>query len=86
MMSAQISAYISDQTKERFEAYSSDHGIKKGFLIENALEHYLNALEAIPAQFIDSHKLIATDSSFEDALHSESNEPTAALKKLMTDG
>ena len=86
MMSAQISAYISDQTKDRFEAYSSEHGVKKGFLIENALEHYLNALEAIPTQFIDSHKLIVTDNSFEDVLQSESNEPTAALKKLMKNG
>ncbi len=85
-MSAQISAYISDQTKDRFEAYSSEHGVKKGFLIENALEHYLNALETIPTQFIDSHKLIVTDSSFEDALNSELNEPTAALKKLMKNG
>ena len=85
-MSAQISAYISDQTKDRFEAYSAAHGVKKGFLIENALEHYLNALETIPTQFIDSHKIILTDDSFGAALRSEANEATDALKKLMIDG
>ena len=85
-MSAQISAYISDQTKERFEAYSSEHGVKKGFLIENALEHYLNALEAIPTQFIDRQKLILSDASFDAALQAQEHQPTEALKKLMQDG
>ena len=85
-MSAQISAYISDQTKERFESYSLEHGVKKGFLVENALEHYLNALESIPTQFIDRQKLILTDASFDAALKAEAHEPTEALKKLMQDG
>ena len=78
-MSAQVSAYISDQTKDRFEAYSAEHGVKKGFLIENALE-------TIPTQFIDRQKLILTDASFETALMAEENEPKVVLKKLMQDG
>ena len=36
-MAVQISAYVSDATKEELEAYSSMYGIKKGYLIEKAL-------------------------------------------------
>ena len=48
-MSVQISAYIEDDIKQKMEAYSSAHGLKKGFLIQNALDYYLNALHEIPS-------------------------------------
>ena len=73
-------------TKNSFEAYSSEYGVKKGFLIENALEHYLNALETIPTQFIDRQKLVLSDASFDAALQAQEQQPTEALKKLMQDG
>ncbi len=84
-MSVQISAYISDATKERFEAYSIAHGLKKAFLIENALDLYLNALEEIPAQFIDQQKIVVSDESFKQIQKLQNNEPTEALKTLMQD-
>lgn len=82
-MSAQISAYISDETKNKFEAYSVTHGIKKAFLIETALDLYLRALEEIPGQFIDRQKIVLTDKTFEQVQQSEQNKPTETLKKLM---
>lgn len=82
-MSAQISAYISDETKARFESYSVEHGVKKGYLIERALEYYLSALEAIPAQFFDEKKIEVTAASFQAALDAADNEPTDTLKTLM---
>ena len=85
-MSAQISAYISDETKNKFEAYSAEHGIKKAFLIETALDLYLRALEEIPGQFIDRQKIVITNETFEKIQQSEQNEPTEALKKLMKHG
>lgn len=83
-MSAQISAYISDETKHRFEVYSEEHGVKKGFLIENALMYYLSALEEIPAQFFDPKKIELTNASFLNIMDTEENIPTDALKKLMS--
>lgn len=84
-MSVQISAYISDATKDRFEAYSLAHGIKKAFLIENALELYLSALEEIPAQFIEQQKIIVSNKTFAQIQKSQNCDPTEALKKLMQD-
>jgi hypothetical protein len=51
-MSVQISAYIQDDVKQKLEDYSSSHGMKKGFLIENAIEYYLQALHEIPSNII----------------------------------
>ena len=44
MADTQISAYVSDTTKELVERYVEAHGVKKGRLIEEALLHHLQAL------------------------------------------
>jgi hypothetical protein len=48
----QISAYISDDTSEELEAYVAARGLKKGFVIEQALRHHLRALRELPADVI----------------------------------
>ena len=84
-MSKQISAYISSETQANMEHYSATYGVKKGFLIENALDHYLQALYAIPEEFIVPSKLVLSKESFEKVLEMIENppEPTEALKNLM---
>ncbi len=82
-MGVQISAYISDETKARFEAYSAEHGIKKGYLIERALDYYLEALEEIPAQFFDEKRIEVTSESLTRILEASEAEPTGALGTLM---
>ncbi len=84
-MSVQISAYISDEVKERFERYSAEHGVKKAYLIERALDYYLSALEEIPAQFFDDKRVEVSSASLKKAIESEESEPTAALRTLMSD-
>ncbi|HEX8441676.1 hypothetical protein [Archangium sp.] len=49
MAETQISAYVSDTTKELVERYVEAHGVKKGRLIEEALLHHLQALRELPA-------------------------------------
>ncbi len=44
MSNPQISAHISEETKKRAEAYVNAYGVKKGFFIESALLHHLQAL------------------------------------------
>ena len=44
MADTQISAHVSDTTKELVERYVEAHGVKKGHLIEEALLHHLLAL------------------------------------------
>ena len=84
-MTTQVSTYISNETKMNLENYSATHGIKKGFLIENALNHYLQALEAIPEEFIVPTSIVLSKESFEKVVEMMENppEPTQALIDLM---
>jgi hypothetical protein len=50
--STQISANISDETRELLERYVAAHGVKKSHLIETAVLHHLSALDSIPADLI----------------------------------
>jgi hypothetical protein len=49
MADTQISAYISEATKQEVERYANAHGVKKGHLVEEALLHHLQALRELPA-------------------------------------
>ena len=86
-MSTQISAYISDSTKQLVDAYVSRRGIKKGFLLEEALLHYLQALNTIPEDLIVPARLKLTESSVNqlvDTLESDL-EPNQALKDFINE-
>ncbi len=84
-MSRQISAYISNETQANMEHYSATYGVKKGFLIENALDHYLQALYEIPEEFIIPSKLVLADRTFDLVMDIMENppEPSQALIDLM---
>ena len=50
--STQISASVSKETKKLLDAYTRKRGVKKSFVIEQALRHHLLAAEEIPEEFI----------------------------------
>lgn len=52
MAESQISAFISDATKQKVERYAEAHGVKKGHLVEEALLHHLQALHELPADLV----------------------------------
>jgi hypothetical protein len=81
----QISAEISKETKQRLESYSRAHGIKKQFLIESALLHFLGALDELPANIIVPPRLVITERSGRRvaSLISGKRKPTRALVELM---
>ena len=85
MSATQISAYISDETKSLVEAYSKKSGVKKGFLIENALLHHLQALKEFPLDVIIPAKITITDESMKQLADIINNppSPTEKLKQLM---
>ena len=84
-MRTQISAYISDETKENLERYSEVNSINKDFLIENAINYYIQALESIPSEFIIPTNIVLSKESFEWVMEMNTNppEPTQALIDLM---
>jgi len=80
----QISAVISETTKELLERYARASGIKKGHLIEQALRHHLQALQELPADVVVSPRLVVTRKSGEALLRQISTgKPTQALRDLM---
>jgi len=82
----QISAQISKETRDRLENYSRAHGVKKQFVIENALLHFLRALDELPANVILPARIVVTRRSGRRVatLISGKRKPTRALIELMS--
>ena len=82
----QISAFVSPATREMLERRVRISGVKKGHLVEQALQHYLVALEQLPADVIVHPKLVVTRRSGEAILGKmRTGKPTKALRDLMRD-
>ena len=84
----QISAEISQGTKQLLERYSRAHGVKKQFLIESALLHHIQALEELPASIIIPPRLVVSAASGRKIaeLVSRRQKPTSDLVELMRGG
>jgi len=81
----QISAFVSKTVKARLEKVARARGLKKGFVIERALDHHLQALEEIPDEFIIPPTLVVTADSFDKLFKRLKSPPapTAELRALM---
>lgn len=86
MADTQISAHISEETKELVERYTDAHGVKKGALVEQALLHHLQALRELPADIIVPPRLDLNESSFAEVSNfiSKPRKPTKAMRALMS--
>ena len=87
MADVQISAYVSDDTKERLERFVRAHGVAKGRLVEQALRHHLQALDELPADVrVPAYMVLDAESAtrVRDLLQHPS-EPTEAMRKLFDD-
>jgi hypothetical protein len=83
----QISALISESTRDRLEKHVRATGVKKGHLVEQALLHHLQALEELPADVIVHPRIVVTRESFEAVVEQlETAKPTRALRELLRDG
>lgn len=87
MSSTQISAHISKETKSQLESYVKRHGVKKAFLVEEALLHHLQALREVPEDIVVPTRLVLTEESMKqlaDLLETKKQAPQA-LKALFND-
>jgi hypothetical protein len=83
----QISAQISETTRDLMERHVRQTGVKKGHLVEQALLHHLQALDELPAEYIIHPRIVVSREAGEEMLRQvDSAEPTAALRDLMRDG
>ncbi|MEA3492208.1 MAG: hypothetical protein U9R27_09940 [Campylobacterota bacterium] len=83
-MTTQVSAYISNETKMIFENFSAKSGQKKGFIIEQALLHYINAHQELPEDVIIPPHITVSKEVFEDVIMRD-REPSSALRELMNE-
>jgi hypothetical protein len=85
MSDTQISAHISEETKEQVERYVDAHGMKKGALVEQALLHHLLALRELPSDVIIPPRLELSQGAFEQVtgLIAKPRKPTSGMRSLM---
>jgi hypothetical protein len=81
----QISAIVSQSTKDLIERHTRSTGIKKAYLIEMALLHHLKALDELPADAVIPPRLVLDKTSGEKLLKRIRNprKPTRAMRDLM---
>jgi hypothetical protein len=84
MADTQMSAFISETTKELVERYVAAHGVKKGRLLEEALLHHLRALHELPADIIIPPRIVLSEKSFARVagLVERPRKPTRSLRRL----
>ena len=84
LSATQISANISGETRELLERYVAVHGVKKSHLIETALLHHLNALDAVPADLVIPPAIHVSRKTGDTILDRIENPPppTAAMREL----
>jgi hypothetical protein len=84
---SQISATISEATKERLDRFSESHGLKKNFIVEQALLYFMEARRELPEEALVPARLVVDDASFDRiaALVTSPQAPTQALRELMRD-
>lgn len=83
----QISATISAATRDRLEHYVRARGLKKGFVIEQALLHHLQAVSELPDDVLIPPRLVVGpdvgDRLLERLASNES--PNQAMQALFDD-
>jgi predicted DNA-binding protein len=80
----QISAFISEETKAQVETYVKRRGVKKAYLIEEALQHHLQALRDIPEDIVIPARLVLTKDALSQVADRITGDkrPTEPLKAL----
>jgi uncharacterized protein (DUF1778 family) len=82
---SQISATVSAATKEKLDRFTESHGLKKNFVVEQALLYFMEARRELPDEALVPARLVLEDRAFDqlvDELQAPVR-PTEALRELM---
>ena len=81
----QISAYVSEDTRALLDEAAEARGLKKGHVIEEALLHYLHALQELPSDVIVPARLVLTEGAARQVAEqlARPRAPTPAMVALM---
>jgi uncharacterized protein (DUF1778 family) len=82
---SQISATVSASTREKLDRFTESRGLKKNFVIEQALLYFMEARRDLPDEALIPTRIVLDDDSFDRVVQLIENPrpPTDALRKLM---
>ncbi len=81
---SQISATISAATKEELDRFAENHGLKKNFVVEQALLFFMRARRELPDEAFVPSRIVLEDESFDRiAAMIEKPAPVEKLRELM---
>ena len=82
----QISAWISDSTSAELDRFVEARGMKKAFVIEQALKFHLRALRELPPDVIVPPQLVVDADTAEHLAErmQKPRKPTPAMRALFT--
>lgn len=82
---SQISATVSAATKERLDRFTESHGLKKNYVVEQALLYFMEARQDLPDEALVPVRLVLDASAFDRVLDllECSPAPTAGLREIM---
>ena len=82
---AQISATVSEATKEKLDRFTESHGLKKNFVVEQALLYFMEARRELPDEALVPARLVIEEKAFDRIVELVTSppEPTPALRELM---
>jgi hypothetical protein len=81
----QISATVSASTREKLDRFTESHGLKKNFVIEQALLYFMEARRELPDEAFIPTRIVLDDDTFDRVaqLIEKPRPPTHALRELM---
>jgi uncharacterized protein (DUF1778 family) len=82
---SQISATISAATKEKLDRFTESHGLKKNYVVEQALLYFMEARRGLPDEALLPARLVLDDKVFDRIVEllEHPPAPTKALRELM---
>lgn len=82
---SQISATISQATKDRLDRFAESHGLKKNFVVEQALLYFMEARREFPDEALIPARIVLDGEAFDRVvdLLERPPAPTKALRELM---
>lgn len=82
---SQISATVSTATKEKLDRFTESHGLKKNFVVEQALLYFMEARRELPDEALVPARLVLDDNAFDRVVARLESPapPTTALRELM---
>jgi uncharacterized protein (DUF1778 family) len=81
----QISASVSETTREKLDRFTESRGLKKNFVVEQALLYFMEARRQLPDEAFIPSRIVLEDAAFDRLarLLQRPPKPTRALVELM---